>query len=112
MKRKLVRLTWDNWKSRGKAVNHASFAWFSYHSARMDEIGQRPADEKQDQEGSGGKGGLSSHCTAKGLGGPLGETNRAGGGGKQLSLPVWRPFSCCQSLDLSRKQGWKNKSHR
>lgn len=30
----------------------------------------------------GGKGGLSSHCTAKGRGGPLGETNRAGGGGQ------------------------------
>lgn len=56
VKRKLVRLKWDNWKSRGKAVNYASLAWFSYHIARMDEVGQRPADEKQDEEGSRGEG--------------------------------------------------------
>jgi hypothetical protein len=52
VRRRLVRLKQDNWKSREKAVNYASFTRLSYHITRVDEIGRQPLDEKQTQEGS------------------------------------------------------------
>lgn len=51
--KKISQTQMGYWKSWGKAVNYASFTWFSYCIAKMDGLGQRAVDEKQDQDGQG-----------------------------------------------------------